>query len=338
MIALAKCVRVGALLCGLFAVSFITTGMQHDASYEIELAKSKSEDITLKDQKKLEVEVRGKRGRQGPPGPIGATGLQGQTGATGPVGETGATGAIGFTGATGATGNTGNTGAQGPVGLTGQTGAQGATGIVSFGYSNVLYVDSNVAGGGNGTLSAPFQTISQALAALPAVNQTNFFATNTIVIASGNYNENLNIANSAGYGRRLVLLGLGQVTLTGNIQWTVNDPNVTYSTLRSSLTIGTLGSFDKGVSATAGIVAPWNGPSAPSFTIIGNIFVFNYSTTGADNNVDLVLNANVQIPSGSSAPVIRIMAMLLPLKTISISIFIIRIYKVKFREGRLQVG
>lgn len=72
----------------------------------------------------------------GPTGPTGPTGPMGATGPTGPIGPTGPTG---------------------PVGATGPTGS-----VEVNPYD--LYVQSTAVPGGDGSQSAPFQTIQEALA------------------------------------------------------------------------------------------------------------------------------------------------------------------------------
>ena len=95
------------------------------------------------------------------PGPTGPAGAAGGSGPTGPTGAAGVPGPTGPTGAAGVAGPTGPTGAAGAPGPTGPTGAAGS--IEANPYN--LYVRSDAASGGDGSQSAPFQTIEQALAA-----------------------------------------------------------------------------------------------------------------------------------------------------------------------------
>ena len=124
----------------------------------------------------------GPAGDTGPTGPAGATGATGATGPAGAQGDIGPAGPAGPIGAAGPTGATGPTGAQGPAGPTGPTGPEGpegpagadgptgATGATGSIEANPydLYVQAAAAPGGDGSQTAPFQTIQEALAeALP---------------------------------------------------------------------------------------------------------------------------------------------------------------------------
>ncbi len=112
-------------------------------------------------------------GPTGPTGAAGVTGPSGAAGATGPTGPAGTAGMAGPTGPTGASGTSGPTGpagtsgAAGPTGPTGAAGATGPTGPTGASASDPydLYVQADAAPGGNGSRSAPFQTIADALAA-----------------------------------------------------------------------------------------------------------------------------------------------------------------------------
>ena len=94
------------------------------------------------------------------PGPTGPTGPAGPMGATGPTGASGVAGSMGPTGPMGIQGITGPTG---PIGPTGPVGATGPTGSVEVNPYD-LYVQSTAVPGGDGSQSAPFQTIQEALA------------------------------------------------------------------------------------------------------------------------------------------------------------------------------
>ena len=108
----------------------------------------------------------GDAGFPGPTGPAGAAGPAGATGATGPTGPTGPAGDAGFPGPTGPAGAAGPAGATGATGPTGPTGATGATGgLAANPYE--LFVQASAAPGGDGSQTAPFQTIQQALAIAP---------------------------------------------------------------------------------------------------------------------------------------------------------------------------
>lgn len=109
------------------------------------------------------------------PGPTGPTGPTGPMGATGPTGASGVAGSMGPTGPMGIQGITGPTG---PIGPTGPVGATGPTGSVEVNPYD-LYVQSTAAPGGDGSPSAPFQTIQEAL----AVSKPN----GTINVLSGTY-------------------------------------------------------------------------------------------------------------------------------------------------------
>jgi hypothetical protein len=136
----------------------------------------------------------GATGATGVVGSVGATGASGvgSTGATG-AGVTGATGALGATGATGPQGDpggaTGATGASGPAGspggATGPTGATGASGPSVFSPHRAIYVDGYAPGGGNGSISTPFNTIAAAV----AVSSTD----TVFVISDGYYTENVTL-------------------------------------------------------------------------------------------------------------------------------------------------
>jgi hypothetical protein len=86
----------------------------------------------------------GGTGGTGATGADGSPGAVGTTGATGATGNSGSTGPTGSTGANGNTGSTGNTGTTGPTGATGTTGDTGATGATGEGFSNYLYVASEL--------------------------------------------------------------------------------------------------------------------------------------------------------------------------------------------------
>jgi len=114
--------------------------------------------------------VTGPTGFTGPTGAQGVPGSASATGATGPTGFTGPTGAQGIPGVASATGATGPTGGAGP---TGATGATGATAIVAP-LSRTIYVDGgSTAAAPNGSIAAPYKTISAALATIGQPTSTS---------------------------------------------------------------------------------------------------------------------------------------------------------------------
>jgi len=149
----------------------------------------------------------GVTGVTGATGVDGATGVTGTTGATGPIGVTGVTGPIGVTGVTGATGVdgatgpigvtgvTGTTGATGPIGVTGVTGPIGVTGVTgatgvagsNLKYTYDYYVAPNGSNSNNGSIGAPYLTITYAL------TQLNTAYNNIIHLAFNTYNESFTI-------------------------------------------------------------------------------------------------------------------------------------------------
>ena len=93
---------------------------------------------------------------KGPAGPMGPSGVDGKTGSTlsGVKGETGATGATGAAGVKGASGDSGSGGGSGPTGPTGPAGAAGVAGVAGVaGPAGAAGVAG--AAGSNGTKGDP---------------------------------------------------------------------------------------------------------------------------------------------------------------------------------------
>jgi hypothetical protein len=132
-------------------------------------------------------------GLQGPQGDVGAQGFQGDIGLQGPQGVAGVQGNIGaqgfqgdvgpqgFQGDAGAQGGQGIQGVQGPTGPQGYQGVQGAT--PSLLVPKVYFASPSAAPGGNGSLTAPFNTAQAALNALSAGDEA--------FLLPGVYNESL---------------------------------------------------------------------------------------------------------------------------------------------------
>jgi hypothetical protein len=141
----------------------------------------------------------GATGSTGPAGATGATGPQGVTGdigpsgSTGPIGATGATGPQGVTGDVGPTGATGVTGDTGPTGATGSTGATGATGPDFSGYDREIHVSGTDGSDitGNGDLTKPVATITQALTLVTSTRTT-------LIIHPGTYTESPTLPAQSG--------------------------------------------------------------------------------------------------------------------------------------------
>ena len=206
----------------------------------------------------------GPTGSQGIPGMATTTGATGFTGPTGPTGTQGipgiasSTGATGPTGPTGTIGTTGPTGPKGATGATGSTGSTGATGAAATvaQLSRTLYVDGgSTAASPNGSIAAPFTTISAALVTIgQPVSQTDADSNILILIAPtlGGYASEPGGAISIPAYRNIVLQGLpatdsGINTTTANVTWAntaaaggAHPPHIANLTIVSFVVLGTI--------------------------------------------------------------------------------------------------
>lgn len=178
----------------------------------------------------------------------------------------------------------------------GPTGSQGPPGTVNFITPQNIYVDSQTPQDpltADGSISSPFNSITAALNALVEPTSLNSYNMGTtIIIASGQYDENLIIdADST----RVTLLALGTVilggaTAVGNVTITLTNANNNFGS-----------SFSSAVTFDSDVNLAFDGTNVTQFTINGSVTVNNKNTGFASPNTDVFVNFSNTFVIGSIA-------------------------------------